>query len=280
MDGSGTTRVTVEEAARLLGIEKQSVKKRIQRGKLRSEKDARGTTWVHLDGSETVRDGSGIGPETVRDELLDSKDETIFILRDQLREEREARRRADTVIAQLTQATSNLADRLRGLEAPAPSPASPERSEEPPQEPAGEAPGPAPRPGAAEAPAASEDGSARRMAEGAAGSLIANAIHAIASGSWPIISSVLVALLSLVAAYFTALSGLAVLSAVLSAVGVVAALLAIFFLLRLSGAVRRKLEEAEDTVAEAVDEEQMEQESRERERRHREAVARGDEIPY
>jgi excisionase family DNA binding protein len=94
VDQSGTTRVTVEEAARLLGIEKGSVKKRIQRGKLRSEKDASGTLYV--DRSETVQDKSQGRSETGRDELLESKDETISILRDQLREEREARRRADT----------------------------------------------------------------------------------------------------------------------------------------------------------------------------------------
>lgn len=49
-----------------------------------------------------------------RDELLDSKDETISILRDQLREEREARRRADAIITQLTQAPSAPPSVLRG----------------------------------------------------------------------------------------------------------------------------------------------------------------------
>ena len=49
MDESQTIRVSVEEAATLLSIEKDSVKKRIQRGKLRSEKDASGQLWVYLD---------------------------------------------------------------------------------------------------------------------------------------------------------------------------------------------------------------------------------------
>ena len=44
MDESQTMRVSVEEAARLLGIEKASVKKSIQRGKLLSEKDTGGST--------------------------------------------------------------------------------------------------------------------------------------------------------------------------------------------------------------------------------------------
>ncbi len=129
MDESRTTRVTVEEAARLLGIEKQSVKKRVQRGKLRSEKDAGGTTWVYLDGSETVRDKSPDGSGTGRDELLEANDETISLLRDQLRLRAEEIQRRDVIISQLTQATSNLTDRLRELEPPQEAPESPEAPE-------------------------------------------------------------------------------------------------------------------------------------------------------
>ena len=130
MDQSGTTKVTVEEAARLLGIEKGSVKKRIQRGKLRSEKDASGTLYVYMDRSETVQDKAQGRSETSRDELLESKDETIFILCDQLREEREARRRADTIISQLTQAKASLAAKVPELEAPQDAADAPETVEE------------------------------------------------------------------------------------------------------------------------------------------------------
>ncbi len=42
----------------------------------------------------------------------------IDYLRDQLAEEREARRRADTIIAQLTQANATLAGRVPELESP------------------------------------------------------------------------------------------------------------------------------------------------------------------
>ena len=65
MDESQTIRVSIEEAATLLGIEKGSVKKRIQRDKLRSEKDARGVTWVYVDRSETVRDSRRDGPRQI-----------------------------------------------------------------------------------------------------------------------------------------------------------------------------------------------------------------------
>ena len=118
MDESQTIRVSVEEAAVLLGIEQGSVKKRIQRGKLRSEKDARGITWVYLDRSETVRDQSQGRSETDRDELVGELRDRIAYLERQVGEERESRRRADTIIAQLTQANAALAARVPELEAP------------------------------------------------------------------------------------------------------------------------------------------------------------------
>jgi hypothetical protein len=53
-----------------------------------------------------------------REALIEAKDHAIRILEDQLREEREARRRADTIIAQLTQANAALASRVPELETP------------------------------------------------------------------------------------------------------------------------------------------------------------------
>ncbi len=134
-------RVTVPEAAHILGIKEESVRKRVSRGTLRSEKDATGRLLVWVDGTQTVRDESVDQSETDRDELLESKDETISILRDQLSEEREARRRADTIIVQLTQATSNLTDRLRELEAPADAPEPSQTGEDGAQERTEAAPG-------------------------------------------------------------------------------------------------------------------------------------------
>ena len=133
MDESKTIRVSVEEAATLLGIEKGSVKKRIQRGKLRSEKDASGTTWVYLDRSETVRDQSQGRSETDRDELVGELRDRIAYLERQVEEERESRRRADTIIAQLTQANAALAARVPELEAPQEQPGASETVEEEPE---------------------------------------------------------------------------------------------------------------------------------------------------
>jgi hypothetical protein len=127
MDESETIRVSVEEAATLLGIEKGSVKKPIQRGKLRSEKDASGTIWVYLDKSETVQDQSQGQSATDRDELVSELRDRVRSLERRLDEERESRRRADTIIVQLSRANEEQALTIRELEAPA----SPEARESP-----------------------------------------------------------------------------------------------------------------------------------------------------
>jgi excisionase family DNA binding protein len=124
-------RMTVEEAARTLGLKEESVRKRVRRGKMRFEKADDGRLYVYVDGAETARgehvyepgdlyaDRSVDESGGVTRELIESKDETIRILQDQLQEEREARRRADTIIAQLTQAdNATLAQRVPELEAP------------------------------------------------------------------------------------------------------------------------------------------------------------------
>ena len=119
-------RMTVGEAARSLGIKEESVRKRVRRKKIRSEKDEDGRIYVYVEATKTVRgehadlyagrsaDESGY----VARELIDSKDETIRILQVQIQEEREARKRADASIAQLTRANAVLAQWVLKLEAP------------------------------------------------------------------------------------------------------------------------------------------------------------------
>ena len=125
----GATRMTVGEAARTLGIKEESVRKRVRRGRMRFEKDEDGRLYVYLDGTGTARGERLDGPEDlyadrsvdesrkVVRELIKSKDETIRILRAQLQEEREARRRADTISEQLAQAYLAHAQRMPELEA-------------------------------------------------------------------------------------------------------------------------------------------------------------------
>jgi len=107
-------RLTVQEAAEALGTSVDAVRMRVRRGTLESEKDPDGRVhvWVNGDASETKLRLDG-EPEA----LISAKDETIRVLSEQLEAEREARRRADTIIAQLTQANAALAARIPELEA-------------------------------------------------------------------------------------------------------------------------------------------------------------------
>jgi excisionase family DNA binding protein len=131
VDESGAARVTIEEAARLLGIEKGSVKKRIQRGKLRSEKDASGTQYVYVDRSETVQDQSAGRSQTERDELVTELHRTNELLRAVITTRDEEIRRRDTIIMNMTEA-------MKALNPPAPEDSSEVRESPESSGPAGE----------------------------------------------------------------------------------------------------------------------------------------------
>lgn len=126
--GIGTRRATVQDAAKSLGVSESAIRKRINRGTLRYEKDERdGRMYVFLeevsdssdthskDASDTVSD---MVHPLVHRELLDAKDETIGEMRDrisslerQLDARTEELRRRDIIISQLT-------EKLPELEAP------------------------------------------------------------------------------------------------------------------------------------------------------------------
>jgi excisionase family DNA binding protein len=101
-------RLTVQEAAEVLGASVDAVRMRVRRGSLASEKDPDGRVhvWVDSDSSETKP-----RPDGESDALISAKDETIVVLREQLEAEREAHREARRIIAGLVQ-------RIPELEAP------------------------------------------------------------------------------------------------------------------------------------------------------------------
>jgi hypothetical protein len=125
--GERLAKMTVEVAARSLGIKEESVRKRVRRGTIRSEKDADGRLYVYVDSAETVRDGyrdepqnpyayrSVDEPAEATREIIEAKNETIRILHHQLQEERDARRRTETVIAQLMQVNAAIVARVPEL---------------------------------------------------------------------------------------------------------------------------------------------------------------------
>jgi hypothetical protein len=119
-------RYTVIEAASALGVGTDAVRKRVARGTIEHERTD-GTVYVwlddgHDDGTTDWHDDDANGDDSellhaFRNQLDTYKDQVVF-LRSSLEQEREARRRADTIIVQLTQANAALAQRVPELEAP------------------------------------------------------------------------------------------------------------------------------------------------------------------
>ena len=80
-------RVSVDEAARELGLSVDAIRKRVQRGTIEHERDAAGRVHILLDSPDntsTVRDPR---PDTTGHTaaLVDAKDETIFELRERVK---------------------------------------------------------------------------------------------------------------------------------------------------------------------------------------------------
>jgi hypothetical protein len=119
----GTNRVTVQEAARVLGITEGAVRARIYRRTLKTEREG-GTVYVRIDDDDTMNE------RAEQSELVRTLREYNTSLERQLNAEREARRRADTIIVQLTQATATLAARVPELAAPPEAPEAPETATE------------------------------------------------------------------------------------------------------------------------------------------------------
>ena len=115
MEGEAAGRwLDVNSAAEELGVSTDAVRKRISRGSLRSDrKDGTVRVWLNDGGTEAGREAQVDGGALV--EVLREQAE---YLRKQLHEEREARRRADTIIAQLARANEEQARTIRELEAP------------------------------------------------------------------------------------------------------------------------------------------------------------------
>jgi hypothetical protein len=95
-------RVTVQEAARRLGITESAVRKRVQRGVLGHDKEADGRLYVYLDTQDTERD-------QVRDSSYDMLVRRLENENEFLRRELE---RKDTILLNMTEA-------MKGLNPPA-----------------------------------------------------------------------------------------------------------------------------------------------------------------
>jgi hypothetical protein len=110
-----TNRVTVADAARLLGLSAEAVRMRIKRGTLASEKVG-GTVYVFLDADPTRSTADPTRPiadpttnqTTEQTALVDVLHEQVAYLREQLDKEREANRENRRIIAGLVQRVPEL----------------------------------------------------------------------------------------------------------------------------------------------------------------------------
>jgi hypothetical protein len=111
-------RASVYEAAKVLGITVDAIRKRVQRGTIRHERDDDGRVWVLLDSSSTILDNVQDNYRATSGELVDELRQQVRYLREILSKEQEARRRADSIIAQLTQANASPTPHVLELKAP------------------------------------------------------------------------------------------------------------------------------------------------------------------
>ncbi len=130
-------RITIQEAARRLGVKEDAVRKRIQRGSMRHEKAEDGRVYVWVDAAQATTQDETEGSrdeyrDTAQDERVEDLREQVAYLRRQLDEEREARRRADTILVQLSAANAEQARTIRAIEAPSEAPETAETVEEEP----------------------------------------------------------------------------------------------------------------------------------------------------
>jgi hypothetical protein len=99
-------RVTVPEAADILGVTQSAVRKRIQRGTIPWDKDEDGKTLVYVDTSETSH-----GTETSKSRDASqgqSRDEVLEVYRDQVEFLRRELERKDTLLMSLMQRVPEL----------------------------------------------------------------------------------------------------------------------------------------------------------------------------
>jgi hypothetical protein len=120
-------RLTLRQAAAILGVSESAIRKRVERGTLRSDKGADGRRYVYLDtvadtGADTGADASAT---LERDALISEMRAHNDTLREQLEAERQAHAEARRIIA-------GLVERIPALEAPSEPRESPETPDESP----------------------------------------------------------------------------------------------------------------------------------------------------
>jgi hypothetical protein len=120
-------RVTVDEAARHLGLTVDAVRKRVQRGQITHEKDAAGRVRIILDipdNASTLQDerpdtaGQTAAGSDAREELIEELRDRVASLERQLQRHGDETERLHQIVAGLAQANAEQARTIRAIEAP------------------------------------------------------------------------------------------------------------------------------------------------------------------
>jgi hypothetical protein len=104
--GAGLDRLTIQEAARRLGISEGAVRKRVTRGTLEHDKEESGRVYVYLDteGRRGVDDGQDGGVVRESGALTSRLEGEVEFLRDQVRRQQEIIAQQAVTMRQLTAA--------------------------------------------------------------------------------------------------------------------------------------------------------------------------------
>ncbi len=114
------SRHTVPDAAAILGITEGAMRKRIARATVRHERDGAGRVWVYLPDREAAGQDFGMDPGsdagqdhragTRTPDMFEELRDRIAYLERQVEEEREARRRADLLLARFVERVPELTE--------------------------------------------------------------------------------------------------------------------------------------------------------------------------
>jgi excisionase family DNA binding protein len=107
-DRRGVDRLTIQEAARRLGVSEGAVRKRVARDTLKHHKDEDGRVYVYLDAGDRrgVDDGQDEGVDPNSTALISRLESEVAFLRDQVQRQQEIIAQQAVTMRQLTAASS------------------------------------------------------------------------------------------------------------------------------------------------------------------------------
>ena len=141
-----TERLSVAEAARVLGVTRDAIHKRINRGSIEHDKGEDGRFYVYVDISTSDLDTSADESKDkskveALERLLENQQDRISFLERELERRGDETERLHQIVVGLTRATAELSARLPELEAPSEPLGAPEIVTEKPQGPEETRPG-------------------------------------------------------------------------------------------------------------------------------------------